>query len=78
MTRNSAASFDYLAHTRTATGAEVIKCARWRRQCKNMRIRQIDDVDVIANAGAVGRIVIGPENFDMFLVSQRHFQNIRD
>jgi hypothetical protein len=78
MARNSAASFDYLAHTRTATSAEVIKCARWRRQCKNMRIRQIDDVNVVANASAVGRVIIRPEKFDVFFLSQRHFQNIRD
>src|SRR5262249_3726545 len=75
---NPAASFDHFAHARTTTCAEVIKCARWRRQCENMRIRQIADVNVVTNAGAIGRVVIDPENFDLFLLSQRHFQNIWD
>src|SRR5438128_8657153 len=41
-----------------------------------MSVGQIDDVDVIANAGAVRRVVISPENFDMLFLSQRDLEHV--
>ena len=43
-----------------------------------MGLSEIDDVNVIANASAVGRRVIGAENFDVRFLAERNFQNIGD
>ena len=43
-----------------------------------MGAREIEDVDVVANAGAVGRFVVGAEDFDVRLLAERDFEDIRD
>ena len=40
--------------------------------------RQIVDVDVIANAGAVGRGIVVAENRDVFALPERHLQHDRN
>ena len=75
MAGNPAASFDHFPHTRPATGAQVVKRARWRLERENVRISQIANVNVIANAGTVGRVVIRSENFDVFFLSERDLRS---
>ncbi len=43
-----------------------------------MGLREIEDVDVIADAGAVRRLVIGAEDRDMLLLAERDFQDVRN
>ena len=61
---------DHFAHAGAAAGAEIVKSALRRLEREDVRVRQIEDVNVIANAGAVGRFVIGPVNFDVRFLSQ--------
>ena len=78
MSGNAAATLNHLAHTRTTTSAKVVKRARRRRQCKNVRISQIADVNVVANAGAIRRVVIGSKDLDLFFPPKRDLQYIRN
>ena len=45
---------------------------------QDVRLREIDDVDVIANAGAVGRRIIGAVNFALRRLAERDFEHVRD
>ena len=39
---------------------------------------KIEDVNVIANAGAIRRLVIGAVNFDVRLLAERDLQHVRN
>ena len=41
-----------------------------------MRPRKIDNVDVVANARTVGRLIIGAENFYVRLLTERDFEHV--
>ena len=43
-----------------------------------MRLRQVEDVDVIADAGAVGRRIIRAENLALRLLAERDLQHVRN
>ena len=43
-----------------------------------MRVSQIKDMDVVPDACAVRRLVIGAVNFHRLFLSERHLQNVRD
>ena len=55
-------------------------CSACKQMIQSLEVsgREIADVHVIAYGRAIGRVVIGPENFDVFFLSYRHFQNIWD
>src|SRR5437016_3311216 len=74
--RDLLARFDHLAHGVTVAIAEVVKAVIAGREAQNMRVRQINDVDVIPNARAVRRRVIRPINLAMPGLAQRHLQHI--
>ena len=43
-----------------------------------MRARKIDNVDVVADTCAVGRLIIGSVNFDVRALTKRDLQHIRN
>jgi hypothetical protein len=43
-----------------------------------MGLSEVEDVDVISNAGAIGRFVIGAIDFDMVFLGERDLENIWD
>ena len=73
-----AAAIDHFAHTRAAAGAEIVKGTLLRFERQDMRARQIENVNVVANAGAIRCVVIGAVNFNMRFFAERDLQHIRD
>src|SRR5436305_1317004 len=67
-----AAGGDYFTNTRSAAGAEVVKSARVCAERQNMCARKIENVNVIANTCAVGCVIIGAVNFDIWPLTKRH------
>src|ERR1700722_430467 len=76
--------FDYLAHTKPLSAAQVVDegigtvfkgTISQGMEGQHMRPRQISYVDVVANAGTVGSGIIGAENSGIFRASYRHLQN---
>ncbi len=53
----------------------TLPCARER---ENVRRRQVLDVDVVTDRGAVGRLVVGPIHLDVRGVADRRPQHVRD
>ena len=45
---------------------------------EHVRLREIEDVDVVADARAVGRLVVGAVDFDVLLLPERDLQDVRD
>ena len=45
---------------------------------EDVGLREIDDVDIIANAGAVRRGIVGAVNFALRRLAQRDFEDVRD
>ena len=45
---------DDFADAGAAAGAEVVACARWSVEGEHVRLCEVEDVDVVADAGAVG------------------------
>src|SRR4030095_9890128 len=71
-----ATTLDHFAHTRAAASAEIVESTGRSVERENMRMGQIDNMDVIANAGAIRRFVIGPENLNMFFLSQCNLEHV--
>ena len=69
---------DHLADTRAAASAEIVKSTLLDAERQNVRLREIDDVDVVANAGAVRRFVIGAVHLDVLLLPKRDFEHVRN
>src|SRR4051812_20144860 len=59
---------DDFADAGAAAGAEVVEGALIRAEGQHVGLGEVYDVDVVADAGAVGRLVIGPENLDILLL----------
>src|SRR2546423_10041385 len=72
------ARFDDCADAGPASGAEIVELTLRRFQSEDVGLGQIADVNVVADTGAVGRVVIGSVNFDVRLLSERNLQDIRD
>ena len=77
--------FDHLAHAEALRHCPGCKSAGWdsgacSRACQGqqVRARQIADVDVIADTGAVRRRVVGAENSTMFGAAKGDLENPRD
>src|ERR1039458_5105668 len=75
--RHRLASADNLTDRVAITVAEVVEAALGRGEAEEMRLGQVEDVNVIADAGAVGRGIIGAVNFAVRLLAEGHLQNVR-
>src|SRR6478735_5604157 len=73
-----AARFDHFSYARTAARAEIVTAAGGLAESQNMRIGEIEDVDVIANTGSIRRVVVGSVNFDVRFFTERHLQHRRN
>ena len=73
-----AASRNHLPNTRAASGAEVIESAGRCAKRQNMRLRKIDNMDVVADTCSVGRLIIGAVNFKIRSLAQRDLQHGRN
>src|SRR5271170_2999724 len=71
-------SINHLSHGIAVPIAEVVEALPARLQGENVGLRQINDMNVIANAGAVGRRIIDPKNLAVFGAAQRHLKNVGD
>ena len=69
---------DHFAHARAAAGAEIVEFTFRRVEREDVRPGKIDNVNVIADAGAIRRVVIGPVNFDVRLLAERNFEHVRN
>src|SRR4029077_2838119 len=70
-----AARFDYFSNARTAACAEVVTAGGRFAESQNMRVGEIEDVNVIANTGSIRRVVVGSVNFDVRFFTERHLQH---
>ena len=64
--------FDHFSNARTAACAEVVTAAGGFAKSQNMRIGEIEDVNVIANTGSIRRVVVGSVDFDVRFFTERH------
>ena len=55
-----------------------LKAALARPRAEDVRLRQVDDVDVIADAGAVGRRIIRAENIALRFLAERDLKHVRN
>src|ERR1035438_4785244 len=72
------AGADDFPHRIAVAVAEVVETAPARGEAEEMRLRQVEDVDVIADAGAIGRGIIRAVNFAVRLLSEGHLEHVRD
>src|ERR1035441_4715750 len=72
------AGADDFPHRIAVAVAEVVEAAPAWGEAEEMRLRQVEDVDVIANAGAVGRGIIRAVNFAVRLLSEGHLEHVGD
>src|SRR5947207_6974446 len=68
----------YVPGPRTATGAEIVKIILSCVEREDVSAGKIDNVNVITDAGPIRCLIIGPENLDVWFLSERDLQNIRD
>ena len=82
MTGNAARLLDHLAYGKTLSAAEVeggaFAAAQQVFERKNMRLRQIAHMDVVADTGAVGRWVVRAEHRDLAALSVCDLQDQRN
>ena len=69
---------DYLPDARASAGTEIVKITFGCTQRENMGLSEINNVDVIADAGAVRRFVIVPEHLYGGTLAQRRLQDQRN
>src|ERR1041385_6001341 len=76
--RNFFAHVDYLPHRISRAIAEIVEALFSRLKRKDVGLRKIDDVYVIANAGAVVRWIIGAVNFALLGLAKRNLEHVRN
>ena len=72
------AGLDHFAHGVALAVAEIVKTAFARLEREDVRLGEIDDVNVVADAGAVRRGVVGTENPTLLLLAKRNAQHVGD
>ena len=72
------AGLDDFANGGAAAGAEVVEIALRRAEREDVGLCEVEDVDVVAYAGAIGRFVIGAVDFDMVFLAECDLEDIRD
>ena len=58
--------------------AQIVKALLARSEGEDVRLREVNDVDVIADAGAVGRGIIGAVNFALCGLAKRDLEDVGD
>ena len=76
--RDFLARRDDLPHACSAARAEVVFGGLRAPEREHVRLREVEDVDVIPDAGAIGSGVVGAENGDILFLAEGDFQNVRD
>src|SRR5262249_60635723 len=66
------------ANPGAASRAEIVKCRAGRPKRQNVRPREIDNMNVVANTCSIGRLVISAVNLDIRFLAQRNLEHIRD
>ncbi len=77
----AANGLDHFANAEPATGTEIVDklaALTQRIENKNVRAGKIADMNVIADACAVWRGIVGTEDGDVLALSQRHLQRERN
>src|SRR4029077_17094896 len=64
-----------LLNTGAAASAKVVEAAGGRAKRQNVRVRKIDDMNVVANACSIGRLVIGPVDFEIGSLTEPYLQH---
>src|SRR5439155_13995436 len=72
------ASRNDLPHRVAIAVAEIVEALLARRETEDVRLREVQDVDVVTDASAVGCRVIRAVNLDARRLAERHFEDIRD
>src|SRR5215467_12454878 len=75
---DSLARLNYLPDGITIAVAEVVKSLSTCCEPQDVSLRQIGNMNVIANAGSVGGWIVGAEQFAVRGMSQGHFQDVGD
>src|ERR1019366_8119581 len=78
LARDLLAHLNDFLHRIAVAVAEIEETALSGLQAENVRLRQILDVNIITDAGAVGRGVIRAVNLHLRLLAERHEQHVRD
>ena len=81
MTGDAARGFDHFKNRVTAAVAQIVAHKRpvnQSSQRQHVRRRQVFDVDVVPDAGAVGGGIIIAENCNVLPLAERHLQDQRD
>ncbi len=76
--RHFFADVDDLADAGSAPGAEVVAGGFWAAEGEHMGLCEVEDMDVVADTGAVGRGVVGSEDGDVRFLSERDFEHVWD
>src|ERR1035438_7920340 len=72
------AGADDFPHRIAVAVAEVVEAAPARGEAQEMRLRQVEDMNIIPDAGAIGRGIIRAEDLAVRLLSEGHLQDVRD
>src|SRR5262249_25135606 len=72
------ARFDHFPNARTAARTKIVTAAGGFAESKNMRVGEIEDVNVIANTGSIRSVVVGAVDFDVRFCNERHLQHSRN
>src|SRR5205814_9591534 len=72
------ASRDDFTNTRAATGPQIVEFTFGCAQSENMCARQIDDVNIVANTGAVRSFIIVAVNFRVPFLIERDLKHVWD
>src|SRR5882672_7160398 len=72
------AHLDHFTHGIAIAVAEVVEALFARRQREQVRLRQVHDVNIVADAGAIGRRIVRPENLALRRLAERDLEHVRD
>ena len=78
MTRNVTAGFDDLKHRVAGSGSEVERAGHVLFKSQDVSTCEVNDMDVVAYAGAIWRVVVIAEDLDALTLAQRHAQHKRN
>ena len=70
------ASSNHFMYAGTASSPKIVKFALGRGQGQNVGPRKIDNVDIVANAGAVRGLIIGAVNFQVRFLTECDFKRV--
>ena len=77
-TGNSFASLDDFAHRIAVTVAEVVEAVLAGFEGGDVGTGEVNNMDVVADAGAIWSRIICSVNFALAGLAERHFENVRN